>query len=59
MYDFLLLLAKTKSSLDNNGPVDKGLSLSWALVIFSVVLGLLITLSPAKRTTEIKMPHED
>jgi len=29
-------------------------SLSWALIIFSVVLGLLVALSPSRRTTEIK-----
>jgi hypothetical protein len=29
-------------------------SASWALVIFSVVLGLIVALTPHHRTTEIK-----
>lgn len=37
----------------------KSLSVSWAIVLFLVILGLLVTLSPARRTTEIKRPRED
>jgi len=29
-------------------------SASWALVIFGVVLGLIVALTPIRRTTEIK-----
>ena len=33
---------------------DKSLSIPWAIVLFFIILGLLVTLSPTKRTTEIK-----
>ena len=33
-------------------------SLSWFIVIFCVILGLIIALNPAKRTTEIKKTKE-
>jgi hypothetical protein len=33
-------------------------SLSWAIVIFSVLLGLLVALSPSRRTGEIKKLKE-
>ena len=36
------------------GPEEKGLSLSWAVVLLASIVGLLVTLSPSKRTTEIK-----
>jgi hypothetical protein len=34
-------------------------SISWAIVLFFTILGLLVTLSPPKRTYEIKKPKED
>ena len=34
-------------------------SASWALVIFCVFLGLLVTLNPARRTSEIKRSREE
>ena len=37
---------------------DRTNSLSWAIVIFCVILGLLVTLSPSRRTTEIKRTKE-
>ena len=33
-------------------------SLSWAIVIFAVVLGLLIALRSSRRTTEFKRPKD-
>ena len=33
-------------------------SASWALVLFCVILGLLVALSPAHRTSEIKRTKE-
>jgi hypothetical protein len=33
-------------------------SASWALVLFCIILGLMVALNPAKRTTEIKK-HKD
>jgi hypothetical protein len=35
------------------------LNISWAIVLFFTILGLLVTLSPARRTTEIKKPKDD
>jgi len=36
-----------------------GLSLPWAIVIFSILIGLAITLSPARRTYEVKRPKDE
>lgn len=33
-------------------------SASWALVLFCIILGLIVALNPAKRTSEIKK-HKD
>jgi hypothetical protein len=33
-------------------------SASWALVLFCVILGLLVALNPARRTSEIKRTKE-
>jgi hypothetical protein len=33
--------------------------LSWAVLLFCIVLGLLVALSPSRRTTEIKRPKEE
>jgi hypothetical protein len=34
-------------------------SLQWAIVGFMAILGLLVTLTPARRTYEVKKPKED
>ncbi len=34
-------------------------SLSWFIVLFMTILGLLVTLSPPRRTYEVKKPKED
>ena len=34
-------------------------NISWALVIFPVILGLLVTLAASRRTSEIKRPKDD
>jgi hypothetical protein len=34
-------------------------ALSWAVVGFCIILGLMVTLGPSKRTTEIKNPYDD
>ena len=55
MFDFLLLLAK--NSAKNVPAAAEGgdtNSLSWAIVLFSLVLGLLVTLRPSGRSSEIK-----
>jgi hypothetical protein len=45
--DFLILFA------------EKTLSISWGIVIFFVLLGLAVTLSPPKRTYEVKRPKNE
>jgi hypothetical protein len=56
----LLLLAAHKSSLETStSSGGKGLSLSWAIVIFLTLLGLAISLIPAKRTYEVKRPKDE
>jgi hypothetical protein len=58
LYDLLILAAK-KSSVA--APVDTGksLSLSWAIVGVGLIVGLLVTLSPTKRSSEIKKSKHD
>jgi len=34
-------------------------SVQWAIVLFFVILGLLVTLSPSRRTYEIKKPKDE
>lgn len=38
---------------------EKGLSISWGIVLFFVILGMAVTLSPPKRTYEVKRPKDD
>jgi hypothetical protein len=51
--DGLILLAQSATSS------GKGLSLSWGIVIFFILLGMAVTLSPPKRTYEVKRPKDD
>jgi hypothetical protein len=48
---FNLLLAQSSS-----GPSP---SLQWAIVGFATILGLIVTLSPARRTFEVKRPKDE
>jgi hypothetical protein len=32
---------------------------SWAVIGFCIILGLMVTLGPSKRTSEFKNPYED
>jgi hypothetical protein len=34
-------------------------SLQWGIVLFMTILGLLVTLTPARRTYEVKKPKDD
>ena len=34
-------------------------SVSWFIVLFFVILGVMVTLSPARRTSEIKKPKDE
>jgi ABC-type lipoprotein release transport system permease subunit len=35
------------------------LNVSWAIVLFFLILGLLVTLSPSRRATEIKRRRDE
>ncbi len=34
-------------------------SVCWAIVLFFLILGLLVTLSPSRRTAEVKRPKDE
>ena len=51
-----LLLAIHSS---NPAPTGKGMSFPWAIVIFLMVIGLALTLSPPRRTSEIKRNKDE
>lgn len=38
---------------------NKSYSLPWAIVLFCVILGLLVTLAPSRRTSEIKRGRDE
>ena len=60
MLSYLILAVHRGSEAAvSTAPGDKGLSLSWAIVGFLIAIGLAITLSPARRTYEVKKPKED
>jgi hypothetical protein len=48
-----LLLAQTSGGGGPSPPIQ------WAIVGFAVAAGLLLTLSPSRRTYEVKRPKED
>ena len=54
--DLLLLAAKKGSETVSSGPSGPSLPLCWFIVGFMTILGLLVTLTPGKRTAEIKKP---
>ena len=58
MYEFILLAAK-KSAEVSTGPSGPSMPMCWAIVGFMTILGLLVTLTPAKRTTEFKKPQDE
>lgn len=37
---------------------SRGYSVSWAIVVFSVILGMLVALRPSKREDEVKKPKK-
>ena len=55
---YLLILAAHSERVDPSAG-GKGMSLSWAIVLLGVILGVAITLMPPKRTTEIKREKEE
>lgn len=59
IYDLLILAAKKSSAAAPAADTGKSLSLSWAIVGVGLIVGLLVTLSPTKRSSEIKRGRED
>lgn len=49
--------AREEATSGPSGPPSYGMS--WALMLFCVILGLMVTLSPAHRTTEVKKVKEE
>jgi hypothetical protein len=41
----------------SSGPPTYGVS--WALVLFCAILGLMVTLTPSRRSVEIKRPKDE
>jgi hypothetical protein len=41
------------------GGTPKSDAMPWAIVLFCVILGLLVSLNPSRRTTEIKHSKEE
>jgi hypothetical protein len=54
-----LLLAKNSALNAPASAADKGLSLEWGIVLIGLIIGLAITLSPPKRTYEIKKQKDE
>jgi len=52
IFDFAILAA---AAAEETGRTN---SLSWAIIIFFTILGLALTLTPAKRTYEVKKDKE-
>lgn len=60
MWYELLLLAKHKGSeAVSTGPTGPSMPVCWFIVGFMTILGLIVTLSPAKRTTDFKKPQDE
>lgn len=64
MYQYidLLILAKkaTHAAAEaSSGSDAKSYSLSWAVVGLGLIVGLLVTLAPTKRSTEVKKSKHD
>jgi hypothetical protein len=52
-----VLFAQSATTPSSGGSGPSG-SMSWGIVLFFVILGLLVTLSPPRRTYEIKKPKD-
>jgi hypothetical protein len=61
-FHFFGLLARggrdrSDSANGPSGPPSYGVS--WALMLFCAILGLIVTLTPARRSSEVKRPKEE
>jgi len=57
LFDALILAAHSSSASSVSD--SKSLSLSWAIVLLGVIVGLLVTLSPTRRTSEVKKSNDE
>ena len=55
MLHYLMLAAHSEVAKSEG----KGMSVEWAIVLFLMAIGLAITLSPARRTYEVKKPKDE
>lgn len=53
---YYLMLAAHSQPTSTEG---KSMSVEWAIVLFLMLIGLGITLSPPRRTSEVKKPKEE
>jgi hypothetical protein len=56
MFNYLVFAAHVEKIA---APAGKGLSLEWAIVILAIAIGLAITLSPPRRTSEVKKSKDE
>lgn len=55
--NLLSLAPLLAQAAEESGP--RGYTISWALVLLSVILGLVVALRPAKRETVVRKPKAD
>jgi hypothetical protein len=53
-----VLFAQSVTVITPSSGSGPSASLSWAIVLFFLILGLAVTLSPTKRTYEVKKPKD-
>jgi hypothetical protein len=53
------LLAQDTAAAPGTSSSGPSPSLQWGIVLFMTILGLLVTLSPPRRTYEVKKPKEE
>jgi hypothetical protein len=53
------LLAQGTAATPGTSSSGPSPSLQWGIVLFMTILGLLVTLSPARRTYEVKKPKDE
>jgi hypothetical protein len=60
-FHFLGLLAKGHDRSDSaNGPSGPpSYGMSWAIMLFCAILGLMVTLTPSRRSIEVKRPKDE
>jgi hypothetical protein len=56
---FMPLLAQTTTETGAISGGSPSPSTSWGIVLFLTILGLIVTLSPPRRTYEIKKPKDE